>query len=558
MAFRVPLPAWLTAFLVVGGSLDAAPVEPGHPVHAFLGRLHIQGRLERAFLHSLPLQDAEVLRLLVSATRDSGSLARHEKADLRRHLRAFDPSLRRLESPLHYRDSLRTLSGGGDFAADAFLADSVPHAQGFAATALSLRAEGSFGTHLDFVSEATVAGEWARRPAYILNYDPARGLPYNTRKGRVDASERDERRTFDAFRTVVGLGAGTYRIEVGNDWNQWGPGIWQHPSLGSRPWFWVQDSLPPGDSAGFPGSLAPGAYRRGYRRPGEGPTMPQVRIAFTWPFLKYTKVLADKQGLFSREDAAVVAHRLDVRIGNLDLGAYEMVAYSDRAFEPVYAIPLVPLKIAEHFLGDRDNIALGIDASYAFRGRSRIYTELFLDDLLGPQDLFDDYWGNKFAWTVGGEILDPFLPASSLQVEYSRVEPWLFGHHVRDNQLQHFGSLLGSSLPPNSHAFRLRWNQRLTDALELAAEYGFLQRGVRARGSSIFDVHDRAVEGDSKEFLGDDPETRHAFQADLTARLGRRADVHIQAGQLLVDDWRSTPGQDLATPFLGLSASFRY
>lgn len=535
-----------------------APVEPQHGVYGFLRRLQIKGAVDGAFLSNLPLQDAEVLGLLQAAARDSAALGDWEKAELRRHLRTFDPELRRQDTRLFYGDQGRRLAGGVAFSTDAFFADSLPRSQGFVTAALSPRVEGAFGRYLDFVSEASIGGEWSSHPTYLLNYDPQRGLPYNTRKGRTDPSDLDERSTFDAFRTVIGLGNDQYRIEAGNDWNQWGPGIWQHPAFGARPWFWVQDSLPASDSARFDGSTVPGAYRRGYRRPGEGPPMPQVRMTFTWPFLRYTKIFADKQGILSKSDATVVAHRIDVRIGGFDIGAYEMVAYSDRAFEPVYAVPFVPLKIAEHFLGDRDNIALGLDANFAFGSRYRVYSELFLDDLLGPLDLFGDYWGNKFAWVLGGEMLDPLLPASALQFEYARVEPWLYGHHVVDNQLQHFGSLLGSSLPPNSHALRLRWSKALPRSLETAVEYGFLQRQLRDRGSSLFDVHERATDGDDKDFLGEDPETRNALRVDLSARFGRYAEAVASMGLLSVSRWENESAKSLTTPTFAISCKVSY
>lgn len=543
-----PFFLWGLWTLLTGISVHASPVEAPHPVYGFLRRLEVRGILERPFLGSLPFQSDEVLALLRSAAADSAKLGAWERRELTRYLAEFDPELHRQSSRLVYSDSGRSLSGSVKYYAAGQYRDSLPGADASLFTAFSPHVEGRLSPNLSFVSEATVGSEKDGRNRYLINYDPQRGLPYNTRK-RDSLTDLDNATTFDAFRTVMSWHAQGFGIDIGDDWNQWGPGVWQHPTFGTHPWFWVNDSLPTADSARFGGSYLPGGSRSGFRYPGESAPLTQLRIDFTWHAFKYTKFIAERTGLDDKDQAYVTAHRLEVRIGrNLLVGAHELVAFAGRSFEPIYAIPLVPLKFAEHQVGDKDNTALGLDMDYRLPRGMRVYGELFLDDLLGPAEILGSYWGNKYATVLGWEVYDLLLPSSCLQIEYARVEPWLFGHHHYDDQLQHYGSLLGSSIPPDSHAAWVHWSKSLPAGLSADLEYAFLQRALHVRGSSIFDFHENSLDGTTKVFLGGDPETRNAVRAGLSGRYGRYVLAKVALGYLRVDTWKGNPGTDLSGP----------
>jgi hypothetical protein len=270
----------------------------------------------------------------------------------------------------------------------------------------------------------------------------------------------------------------------------------------------------------------------------------------------YTKVVAQRTGLRSDSLAHVVAHRLEYRPwAFLGLGVQEMVVTAGRPMDWTYAIPLVPLKYTEHELGDRDNAAVGLDAEALWAGHGRIYGELLLDDFSG-WDL--DFWGAKYAFTFGAEAVDLPFPSSRLQVEYARVEPWVFTHRVQDDQMQHFGALLGSSLPADSHALRTAWEHPIRSDLDLSLEYGFMQRGLDSRGASPFDVHDTPTDGTKKTFLGGPVETRNAVRAGGDWRWRRFVELRGSAGFLSVSDWKSRSGESLVSPTLAGELILRY
>jgi hypothetical protein len=554
--FAARAPAFCLAFAMAVPLIHAVPVDIGSPVYPFLRRLELEGRIAPGHLTTLPIAKSEAASLLEQASRSEG-LPDWE----RRRLDGFREEFGGLENRdgrfhrLGFRDSsFRVAIGAEDFSG-VYVADSLPKARTYGFGTLTAKAEGDFKEHLQFLTYANAGQERSLHERFVENYDPQRGQPYNTDRIGKQGVPRTEG-TFDAFRTVVGYEQTDLRAEFGADWNQWGPGLWQHATLSRQPWFWVQDSLPPNDSAGFLGTPAPGRYRDGYRRPGEAAPMTQARLSVRAGRFLYTKVIAQRTGLWSDSLAYLIAHRLEWRpVDRIGLGISEMVATGGRPLDWTYVIPLVPLKYAEHELGDRDNSALSADIEVLLPGHARVFGELFLDDWSG-WDL--DFWGDKYAFSLGGEIAGFPLAGSLLQIEYARVEPWLFTHRMQGRQFQNFGALLGSSLPPDSHALRAAWEHALGADLDLRLDYAFMQRNAVDRGTSIFDWHNDALDGTRKEFLGGTVETRNAISAGATWRWRRFVELSGAAGWLWVEDWKSQAGESLSAPTLSTELTLRY
>ncbi len=539
------------------GLVVATPVDINHSVYGFLRRLEIKGTVTSGSLGSLPLSRSDVGQLLTEAAQNSGSLSTWEKRRLTSYLHEWN--LIETESEhfqaLAYHDSNFKVQLGASFEGHLLIQDSLPKAQTFMFGFLSGNVGGSYKEKLQFLSSAGLGQQRSLHKRFIENYDPQRGMPYNTdRLGKAGITR--EVSSLDAFRTVVGYEEKSFRLEFGSDWNQWGPGIWQHASVSPRPWFWVQDSLAANDSLGYVGTKSPGAYRIGYRNPGETAPMTQLRLSGHVGRFRYTKIVAERMGLWADTMAHFIAHRLEFKpCSFLGLGLEEMVVTSGRTLDWTYIIPLVPIKYAEHQLGDRDNIAVGFDVETWIATRGRLFGELILDDFSG-WDL--NFWGAKYAYSLGGEWTGIPTTASLLQAEYAHVEPWVFTHHLRNNQFQHFGSLLGSSLPPNSQSLRLAWQQPTTSDLDFRLEYMFMERDVSSRGSSVFNLHQLSTDGTQKVFLGGIVETRHILVLGTTWRWKRFSEVSGQLGFLQVDNWKSQSGKGLSSPIIAITTLFHY
>lgn len=546
------------------GTTRALPVEVSNPVAPFLRRLEEKGLVSPGFWSTLPRDQSEVAAALAQAEAQApaAGLSGWDRRKLERYLDEFDPGRRLRGTRLHRESPQLKLFGGVDFFTGIYSGDSIPRNHTWALGSLTPHVEAVFFENGYFSLAPTVAMERSIHREYAYDYDPQNGMPHNT--GRINGGRAHDATTFDGYRAVMGYRQSLFQLEAGQDWNQWGPGRWQHATLGSAPFFWVGDSLrSSGDygnvtrTTGYEGQADSErrAYRHGYRYPGESAPLQQIRFAIRGKDWEYVKIVAKRKGLDSDSTASLVAHRLQLRFGALTLGATEMLAVGNRDITPILLLPGIPLKISEHDDGDRDNSMVSLDAEYTLRGHGRVYGEFLLDDYSGPPL---DFWGNKFAWMFGGSWQDPLGLPAELHAEYAHVDPWVYGHRRYNTAMQHYGALLGSALPPNSHAVFLEALFPLPLRAEGVLAWNFRQRDLRSPGSSIFDDAPSAEREEQKAFLALDVETRHALDFATSWQWKRHARLKLGAGGLWVENYRGNPGESLTTPTFSGEISLRY
>jgi hypothetical protein len=557
---RLAGPVTAFAFLVSGAF--AIPVEVSHPVADFLRRLEEKGVTPPGFWSTLPRDSREVARTLSHAKEKEGRLSAWDRRRLDRYLNEFDPVLRQA-TPLRYEDSSFAVRASLEYFTGIYLRDSLPVSGTHAFGTFSPTVELTTGKTGFLVASASVSQERTLEPRFDgYNYDPAHGMPYNV--SRDGNGKPQKASSFDGFRAVMGISDGSFALEAGQDWNQWGPGHWQHATLGARPYFWTTDSLAPSPSGSpvrFPGNGdSYSESRRGYRYPGEAAPLPQIRLRISTARFEYSKVVAERMGVHKDSSAYLVAHRVQLRLGNWKFGGTEMLAVGNRSLDPVMLLPGVPLKLAEHDGGDKDNSAMAGDVEWTWVGVGRVYGELMLDDFSGPPL---DYWGNKFSYVVGASWQDPFGLPSEWHLEFAHVDPYVYGHHLYNSQMQSYGALLGSVLPPNSHAVFASAAFPLPYGIEGLAEYTFRQRDSKSRGSSIFhDYFDNTFNPEPKEstkqFLARDVETRNEATVSGAWSWKRYASLKGGLGGMWVSNYRGQPGTSLATPTAFVEVTLRY
>jgi hypothetical protein len=221
----------------------------------------------------------------------------------------------------------------------------------------------------------------------------------------------------------------------------------------------------------------------------------------------------------------ISAHRLEVSIlKNLDLGFSESVIYGNRGLEPAYLNPLIPYLVAEHTLGDKDNVSMGLDFDYHGIRNLKIYGDFFIDDLFSPMDIFSDFYGNKVAFTTGGFWTDPLgLNNSSIRLEYTRIEPYVYTHEDTVNVYENYNVGLGHFLQPNSDALTIGFIKQIS----LQLKTGFLFQWIRHGEGNRRTPH-RKEEGDTKKFLSGIVERKQLIGFDFQWEL--RRDLWLKTG----------------------------
>lgn len=530
--FRAILRNFILCLSLFIAGLSASTVAPQHPVNEFIRLKSIELSISTPGIHALPLLHETVEAYLLKIKAKQSQLSLRDQKRLQIYLIEFIQAPPDTKYPLRYKKGDQSIYTEFHYQALGTQNDSGGIQKRTLWDQYGLQIKGKLSPDVSYLSEGSIIRSYQSEAIYIDTYEPSLGLPYNTPESRLGEDSLYQTASFDSYRAIFSWTPSIYRLEFGNDWNQWGPGVKQHAGISSQGYFWLQD-VQNGDHTDSPPDIHTQIYREGYSKPGESAPMPQVRLRINWGDYVYTQFAAQRQGLSHSPSAMLFGHRLDAQWGPVNIGIYEILSSAREDTDWVYFMPFVPFFVAEHHTGDRDNTTLGLDLNYQISHYGRIYTELFLDDLLSPGALLDNYWANKFAFTLGTEWVN-LLPGSNiLRLEYARVEPWLYTHHTNNNQFQHHGALIGSSLPPNSHQIFTQYSQDLGASWTVNMDYTFYQHQHLDRGSSILHIHSQTLPGvtwedsQTKDFLGDSPETSHNIGLSVQWQNWRFANIEL-------------------------------
>ncbi|MBN2012147.1 hypothetical protein JW960_22650 [candidate division KSB1 bacterium] len=256
-------------------------------------------------------------------------------------------------------------------------------------------------------------------------------------------------------------------------------------------------------------------YRGSLMLSRENPQFELLKIQFSFKRWNYS---AFHGWLHYSGDAKYLAgHRLSWRLLPwLYVSGSETVIYSNRNIEPLYVNPFMPFHVAEHHLGDKDNNAMSFDLTAFPIVGHKFYLGLFLDDFNSSKPLLKHY-GNKFAFLIGHQWVDPFgLTDSELRWEYTRVEPYVYTHKdstlIYDNYNQSIGHWLGPNADDLFIQFEHSFHKDVSAAL-------FTERIRHGRGD-MYHPHTWA-DGWYKKFLEGTVETDWKTGFEITDQIMR-------------------------------------
>ena len=225
----------------------------------------------------------------------------------------------------------------------------------------------------------------------------------------------------------------------------------------------------------------------------------------------------------------LAAHRVEVELARwIDLGFQEVVVYGDRGPEIAYLNPVMFYWAAQSYLGDKDNVMMGMDVDIHPGNGMRLYLAYVVDDLKKLRIFSNDY-ANKFSLQAGLLWVDPFgLGDSEMRAEYVRIEPWIYTHKFPINTFRHFDAPLGHALGPNSDRWKLSATRRFSRDLSLALQLSRTRHGdnelladgsVVNRGGDLHLGRRAGDEADAKRFLAGNLWKRAAAGASLSIRI---------------------------------------
>jgi len=306
---------------------------------------------------------------------------------------------------------------------------------------------------LTFYSDNRIFTEWGSRK-YNQHYNASEGYP-------IGVNSDSSRGTWDASVSYLGWSWKGLRFQFGRDRVKWGPAYWG-----------------------------------GLLLSGLAPDYDLFKISAVIGSSVFTWLHGELRSDFSHKWFS--AHRLEMSVvRGVDIGLHELVIYGNRGLEVAYLNPVIPYLVAEHTLGDRDNVSLGFDFSICRIRNFKFYGEVFVDDLFEPWEVFSDFWGNKLAFTLGGYWVNPFsLENTGVRCEYTRIEPYVYTHEDSVNVYEHYNSGLGHFLQPNSDGLFFLAEYRPCLSFKTACEFRSMRHGEGNRR-----MPHREEDGTEKIFL---------------------------------------------------------
>jgi len=361
---------------------------------------------------------------------------------------------------------------------------------------------GSFGKYMQFYFDFRDAKQWGGHYPHSNNWSFERA-GYTQAHGNYVY--------FDETTTALVTGSSFWQVMIGKEKNYWGPG--QYGALAISNWSTSYD---------------------------------QLKIQLHWRNIRFTAITAFLQTyppIYNNESSSefsprkiktrkyLAAHRLEFRpVHWLILGLHETLIYGERGLELAYLNPINFYWSAEHHLGDQDNSAIGFDMTVYPGKRLKFYSEVFFDDLQTGK-ITSDWYGNKWAFTIGGMVVDFInVPNFDVLFEWSRIRPYAYSHKYPINVYKNYSTVLGHRLGPNSEIILAGATYRFSRWMSVNFFYENEKHGSNGVDRNVggdIDLSHRINDGETQPFLGGILEKRTSFRLLGSYELFRNAIIQL-------------------------------
>lgn len=483
--------AWLSFAVAesVLAQLENVPVS--NPVYEFLKRMRVKDVVRRYNSAVLPLSRKEVAEYLLEADRHRGEMTETEQESMDDFLTEFEYDLHRSSERVAMLLSSQPLC---EKAADV-LSEKEKYLYAWSDSSSSLFMDFLFSAEHRLISGDTrgntgaslftwggrIRGTLKNRLGYYLQATNGQVMG-DKDFALTDVSLREIYKinepgsaSFDVTEGYLQLDADVVNIQLGRERVLWGAGYGDRLILSSNP--------PPFDFLKLEARIG------------------SVRYTFlhSWILGQKRMVLLDSmRGVEPVVNSKYLAsHRVNVSFGDaFDFGVTEMVVYAKRFPELGYLNPFIFYKSVEHSLQDRDNSFLVLDAQARFLKNLEISATLLIDDISFSK-VGTSWYGNELAYKTGMLSVEPFgLKDVDITLDYTRIQPYVYSHHLAENNFTNNGFVMGHRLGPNSDDALMQIGYRYDHKLRgtLAFEY-------ERHGDNILDASGGLLRNVGGDFL---------------------------------------------------------
>jgi len=180
-------------------------------------------------------------------------------------------------------------------------------------------------------------------------------------------------------------------------------------------------------------------------------------------------------------------------IMGLDISVGESVIYADN-LQFAFLIPIMFFDLADEYLYRHNNYA-GASTQLFLAASSKnhiknthLYFSFFADELT-PENLFDpalQYY--KFAFTLGGSVVDLPIDNLTLRAEFTKVYPGNYRHFIPTLNYASSSSIMGHWIGDNGDLIYGAIDYRIMRGLNVKFWTQYIRKGTEARGNRAYKI----------------------------------------------------------------------
>ncbi|MCK4385195.1 MAG: hypothetical protein KAW52_02910, partial [candidate division Zixibacteria bacterium] len=246
-----------------------------------------------------------------------------------------------------------------------------------------------------------------------------------------------------------------FHLLLGRDHLRWGPG--------KKDVLLLSDQVPPFDMLKLEGKL--GSFKFVYFTT----VLDQVRVRSGGEFDEASFIFFAKRYLSG--------HRINLKLRfGLEMGISEVIIYGgqNRDLEPYYLNPLLPYYGEQYNQDVNDNPLWSFDLALTWFKNKEFYAEILVDDF--QYDLETE--PQQTGFQIGLNYVQVFgLKKSHMNLEYTKINNYVYGHNKPWNIYTYHGFGMGSILGPDADRLFLKFVYHLSKDIEISFSEEYKRKG---------------------------------------------------------------------------------
>lgn len=157
------------------------------------------------------------------------------------------------------------------------------------------------------------------------------------------------------------------------------------------------------------------------------------------------------------------------------------VIYEYPSPKPEYLIPFNLFKFQDHNAGRDNNFGnngqIFVDFVLRYPTEFKFYSSFFLENASISEILDGDWAKTWFGYTLGFTKVNMFLDNFDFNIEYTKINPWVYEHYIPTLTYKHIDHELGHWIGQNADLLRIQIDSQPLFGLHISLFYEYVRKG---------------------------------------------------------------------------------